>query len=99
MAYAKLILLDIIESHLSYIFGNENDEYNIPYKEVYKHELKRIAKGTQDDCINSRYYTREEMITLLRSEFIECFGGDCIDHNRAIFERILYQYYDRTSIC
>jgi len=95
---SKLVLLDVIESHIISIFGNEKDECDIPYKEVYTHELSRIAKDTQEYYINSKYYTRDEIITLLRSEFIECFGGDCIDHNRAIFERIIYRYYDAIKI-
>jgi len=98
MAKSKLILLDIIENNLKYIMKDEKDEYDVPYKEVYSHELSRIAKDTQEYYINSKYYTRDEIITLLRAEFIGCFGGDCIDSNRAIYERIMYEYYDRIKI-
>lgn len=92
----KLVLLDIIESNLEYIMGDEKDEYDVPYKEVYSHELRRIAQDVQD-YIDSNYYTRDEILTLLRFEFIGCFG-DCVSHNRAMFERIMYKYYDRTRV-
>jgi len=94
----KLVLLDIIENNLEYIMEDKTDEYDVSYKEVYSHELSRIAQDVQTSYIDSKYYTRDEIITLLRAEFLECFGGDCIDHNRTIFERIMYQYYDRTRI-
>lgn len=91
MAYIKLKLLTGIERNLKYILGNEKDEYDKYYKDVYVHELNRISNEVQED-INTGLYTQSELITILRKQFIDCFGANNINHHNAIFERILMNY-------
>jgi hypothetical protein len=92
MAFLKSKLLDAIEYNLDYIFGSYKDEYDIPYKEVYIHELGRIASDTQK-YLSTMLYTKEEIITLLRADFIGTFSSGCINYSRAIFEKIINDYY------
>jgi len=81
-------LSKVINDHLDYIWDDEDteDDYGVC-------EIKEIAEIVQHH-IDSKLFTKEEISVLLRAEFISAFGGECIDHNRLIFERIMDQYYD-----
>jgi len=82
------LLLKSINDNLDYIWDDENteDDYGI-------YEIKEIVEIVQYH-IDSNLFNKEEISVLLRAEFISAFGGECIDHNRLIFERIMDQYYN-----
>jgi hypothetical protein len=91
MTYIKLKLLTEIERNINYILGNEVDENNEYYKDVYVNELNRIANEMQEN-FSSGLYTQSELVTIFRKQFIDCFGADNINHHNAIFEKILMNY-------
>jgi len=86
------LLLKFINNNLDYIWDDEDTEVDYG---IY--EIKEIVEIIQYH-IDSKLFTKEEISVLLRAEFISAFGGECIDHNRLIFERIIGQYYDGISL-
>lgn len=91
----KLNILTSIENNLHLIFGSNKDEDGQWYSYIYKHELNNIANKIQE-IIDSKKYTTNEITTILRYLFINCFD-DCINHYPAYFEKIIKDYQNLTK--